>query len=239
MSRFSVAFVLLLGLWPSVSGQERKPGDPVPLLLSGSQPPTPSLKYRLAHDRREQIPGNAATLYYRTHSILYENPALLQELKAPHWSEWSRLSLSDLPKVEVREKLREARHVLHELQLAGRRRDCDWQLDNRDEGFGLLLPEIQGFRNLATVLAVQARLAIAERRFEEAVESLRTGLTLGRNLAQGPTLIHVLVGIAVSQVMLKQIETLIQQPEARRICIGRSPFYRSRSLIPARRCSTK
>ena len=64
------------------------------------------------------------------------------------------------------------------------------------------------------VLAVKARLEIAEGRFSEAIDTLRSGLTLGRNIAQGPTLIHVLVGIACSQILLKQYEDLIQQPDA-------------------------
>src|SRR4029077_16536704 len=79
---------------------------------------------------------------------------------------------------------------------------------------GLILPEIQGYRELATVLAVKARLEIAEGHFADAVDTQRTCLMLGRNVAQGPTMIHVLVGVACTQVMLKQIEELVQQPEA-------------------------
>ena len=214
MPRSATVLLLYLGLAPAALAQERKPGDPVPLILSGAQLPTPSLKYCLALDRRELTPGNAATLYYRAHAIFYENSALLKDFKGIHWSEWLELPLDELPREEVRGKLSDARHILREIEIAGRRRDCDWQLDGRDEGFALLLPEVQGYRTFANVLAVKARLAIAEGHCGEAVDSLRSGLTLSRNIAQGPTLIHVLVGIACSQVLLTQYEELIQQPDA-------------------------
>ena len=214
MSRSATIF-LLLGMPLAATAQERQPGDPVPLLVSGAAVSIPSLKFRLRHDRREMVPGNAATLYYRTHAILYENKPLFKDLKEIHWSEWSEMAaLGDLPKEEVRAKLDLARSILREAENAGRPRDCDWQLDGREEGFGLLLPEVQGYRGLATVMAVKARLAVAEGHPTEAVESLRPGLTLGRNLSHAPTLIHVLVGIACSQVMLKQVETLVQHPDA-------------------------
>ncbi len=211
----AVRILLVYFAFTSVAfAEERKPGDPLPLLVSAAPALAPSLKYRLAHDRRDLVPGNAATLYYRTHAILYENPELMKDLKEIHWSEWSGTALQDLPREQVRLKLHDARHVLREAELAGRRRECDWQLDGRDEGLGLLLPEIQGYRGLATVMAVKARLDMAENHPAEAIDTLRSGLTLGKNIAQGPTLIHVLVGVACSQVMLKQVEELIQQPDA-------------------------
>jgi hypothetical protein len=214
MPRSTIVLLLLLGLTPSVRAQARKPGDPLPVVLSGAQAPSPSLKYRLLPDPRELAPGNAATLYYRAHATLFENSALLKDLKERHWYDWTDTPLDDLPKEEVRRKLNDARHILREVELAGRRRDCDWQLDGRDEGIGLILPEVQGFRNIAAVLAVKARLAIAEGRFDDAVAALRTGLTMGQHISQGPTLIHVLVGVACCQVMLKQAEEFVQQPEA-------------------------
>jgi hypothetical protein len=214
MSRSATALLLILGMTAAAPAQDRNPGDPVPLLLSGTGLPVPSLKYRLAQDRREMTPGNAATLYYRAYAILWENSGLFKDLKEMHWYEWAVMPLGDLPRDEVRRKVNDARHVIREIELAGRRRDCDWQLDGRDDGLALLLPEVQGYRVLATVLAVKARLAMAEGRFADAVETLQSGLTFARNIAQGPTLIHVLVGLACSQIMLRQVEDLIQHPDA-------------------------
>ena len=214
MSRSLTAILFFVLLAGPTAAEERKIGDPLPLLVSGAPTPTPSLKYRLAPDRRELIPGNAATLYYRTYALLWENSVLFKDLKEKHWYEWTSMPLDQLPRDEVRQKVQAAKHMIREINLAGRRRDCDWQLDGRSDGIGLLLPEVQGYRTLASVLAVKTRLAIAEGRPDEAIDTLRSGFTFSRNIARGPTLIHVLVGLACSQVLVKQVEELIQQPDA-------------------------
>jgi hypothetical protein len=107
-----------------------------------------------------------------------------------------------------------ARHLLAELQQAALRRDCDWQLEGRSEGFGLLLPELNGYRRVAEVIAVQARLEIAEGQFDKALQALQTGYALAHRLGEGPTLIHTLVGAAVASVLNDQLQELIQQPGA-------------------------
>jgi hypothetical protein len=55
---------------------------------------------------------------------------------------------------------------------------------------------------------------MAEGKFDEAVRALQTGYTLGRHVAQGQTLIHALIGMAICNMMSQQLEQLIQQPRA-------------------------
>jgi hypothetical protein len=43
---------------------------------------------------------------------------------------------------------------------------------------------------------------------------LQTGYALSRHVAEGPTLINGLVGLAITAIMNKQLETLMQQPDA-------------------------
>ena len=212
MRRIAPVLFLLAAVAPAHA--DNRPGDPIPLAVSPAAAPKPSLKYRLYPDRRDLTPGNAATLYYRAMASFVENPALLKEIREPYWSEWLETPLKDLPMDQVREKLALARNLLHEIEVASRCKDCDWQIEDRPEGIGLLLPEVQGFRNVAVVLAVRTRFEIAQGKWDDAVRSLRIGYTVGRHMGQGPTLIHVLVGGAVARIMDGQLETLIQQPNA-------------------------
>ena len=193
---------------------ETKPGDPIRIAVSPAAAPKPSLKYRLLPDRRDLTPGNAATIYYRAMASFTENAALLKEIHETYWYEWQETPLKDLPKDQVREKLGYARHLLHEIGVAARCKDCDWQLDDRPEGIGLLLPEVQSFRAVATVLAVQARYEIAQGNTDGALNTLQTGYALGYHLGRGPTLIHVLVGAGVVSLMDNQVDALLQQPDA-------------------------
>jgi hypothetical protein len=222
MRRRLFCLALLLLLPSRLFAQE---AESVFLHLSPQAPPTPSLKYRLLPDPHDLGPGNAATLYYRSGAMFLEGQAILKELSMEYWDKWATMPLSELPREEVAQKVGWYRNILHEVELGTLRRDCNWQIDNRPEGIGLLLPEVQGFRNYARLLAVRARLAIAERRFDDAIRDIRIGLTLGRHLSEAPTLIHVLVGAAIAQVLLNPLEELVQQP-------GAPNLYWSLAVLP-------
>ncbi len=184
------------------------------LSIGPAKTSTPLLRYRLLPDPREQQPGNAAALYYRTEAMFVENSALLKELREAHWYEWQKTPLKDLPLKEMEQGLQRARHLLREMELAARQKGCDWNTFGREEGIGTLLPDVQGFRMLAHVLAVKARLHIARKEYDEAIRALRIGYALGQNLGKGPFLIQLLVGVAVVADMGEQLQTLIQQPDA-------------------------
>jgi hypothetical protein len=193
---------------------DAKPGDPIQLVVGPAAAAKPSLKYRLIPDRRDLTPGNAATLYYRAMASFVENSQLLKEIREQYWYDWMETPVKDLPMEQVREKLGLARHLLHEVELASRCKDCDWQIEDRSEGIGLLLPEVQGFRNVGVVLAVRARYEIAQGKWDEAARTLQTGYAAGRHMGKGPTFIHVLIGGAIARWMDQQVEAWIQQPGA-------------------------
>ena len=205
--------LFLLAVVP-IAHAETKPGDPVRIAVSPAAAPKPSLKYRLLPDGRDLAPGNAATIYYRAMASFTENAPLLKEIREDYWNEWQETPLKDLPKEQMREKLGYTGNLLRELGVAARCKDCDWQLDDRPEGFGLLLPEVQSFRAVANVLAVRARYEIAQGDWDGALNALQTGYALGRHLGRGPTIIHVLVGAAVVRLMDGQVDAFIQQPDA-------------------------
>jgi hypothetical protein len=214
MSRKLACLALLLLAASPITAQTRQPGDPIPLTLSPAPLPVPSTRYRLLPEPRELEPGNAAALYYRAHALLAEQGNLLREIRGEEWYRWLETPLRDLPLGEIRDKLRDMRPVLREVDLAARRRQCDWQLAGRQEGVGLLLPEVQVMRQVAVVLEVQARYEMAQGRLPEALHSLQTGYALARHMGSGPTLIHVLVGLAITNLTDAQLDEFVQQPGA-------------------------
>jgi hypothetical protein len=190
------------------------PGDPIFLPVSPADFPKPSLKHRLLPDPRDLTPGNAAAQYYRAFALFAENRDGLREIKESYWYDWAETPPDQLPKTEVQDKLHLVRHFLHEIEVGAGRKECDWQLENRSEGIGLILPEVQSFRNVGALLAVRIRLAVAEGRFDDAVHDLQTGYALAHHLGKGPTLIHVLVGGAIAGVMDAQLDELLRRPGA-------------------------
>jgi hypothetical protein len=209
-----VRLTSILAFWLVISSTSlaQPPADkPVSLSLHSAALPKPSLKYRLFPDERDLQPGNAASLYYRAEASFVENQVLLNDIKNEKWDTWSNMSFQNLPIDEVRAGVNMTRRIVAELEQAALRKDCDWMLDGRSEGIGLLLPELQTFRRFASVLAVRARLEIADGQFESAAKTLQTGYVLARHLSEGPTVIHYLVGAAVAAKLTAQLQAFVER----------------------------
>lgn len=203
----------LLALLPAPGfGQEPGPMT-LGLTLHPAAEPSPALKYYLAPEIRDLTRGNAAGCYYQALLLMGKEMAADQ---AEQLDRWATMPIKDLPKAEVRARLQNYHAALAELDRAAVCDHCDWGLTERlrRQGIATLLPELQRLRELSRLVRVRAHVEIAEGKFEDAVGSIRTGLALGRNAAQGPTLINALVGIAITTPMLEQAEFLASQPGA-------------------------
>lgn len=209
MRRGFLCLALLLAA-PPMRAQEV---TPTKLTLRPAAAPVPALKFQLAPDLVDQTPGNAAILYYRAFS-----PEWQSYRREPGFDEnidkWLKMPLKELSQKELQWLLNAG--MLRELDEAARREHCDWQLTPqlRREGVSMLMPDLQGFRQLARLLALRARLEMAEGHFDKAVYTLQTGFTLARHVGEQPLLISALVGMAMAQVMAEQVETLSQTPGA-------------------------
>jgi hypothetical protein len=181
------------------------------LLLHPAPEPRAALGYRLLPPFLEQRPGNAAVLYNKV-AIRYGDA---QPRDAQEFAEWAKTPLAKLPAEEVRKTLTEYVDVLEDLQRAARCEDCDWQLGVRERGPDqLVLTELQSGRAFARLLAVKARLELVDGDVDAAIHTLQTGLAEGRHMAEGPTLVHALVGANVCTIICEQLEDLIQDARA-------------------------
>lgn len=210
MIRTSAGLVLLA--FP-LAASAQFPPPPTKLTLHPAAAPVPALKYKLLPEQRDLTPGNAVQLYYRAFSPdawggFQRDPKIYEKLV-----EGARAPFKDLA---AGRELKWLRNVwpLREADRAARRQYCEWEFTPRlrEEGIGILLPELQTFRVYAQMLAVRARLEMADGRFDQAARSFQTGFALARHVGDGPTLIQSLVGIAIGSLTLDQVETWIQQP---------------------------
>ena len=206
---------LFVFLVPTVAAPAQAPSqeEPTRLTLSPAAAPSPALKYKLLPELMDQAPGNAALEYYRAFSPEWWTNIRQQKV-------WETIEkalqtpLTDLPRKGPRWV--EGNRMLEQVDRAARREYVDWGMAERlrRDGIALLLPDVQSLRRIATLLAVRARLEIAEGRFDKAVYTLQTGMALGRHTGDSVTLIQDLVGMAIAQIMIAQLEELIQQPGA-------------------------
>lgn len=204
--------VVLLAAAPAPA-QAPSEQEPTKLTLSPAAAPSLALKYVLLPELSDQTPGNAALEYYRAFS-----PDSWGNIRQPKI--WEKIDqalqtpLKDLAPKDL--NWLESYHMLRQVDRASRREYVDWGMAERlrREGFSILLPEVQGLRQIGTLLAVRARVQIAEGRYDKAVYTLQTGMALARHVGDGVILIQDLVGMAIAQLMIARVEELIQQPDA-------------------------
>jgi hypothetical protein len=224
MKRRLALVLVLLGASPAAAQPDAKvvaPGgapaapanvETIKLALSPAAAPVPALKYHLLPEVSDVQPGNAVLLYYRAFSPEWSNLFRRPEAAKPldKWTE-------DMRKVPGKELAWvRTSQALQEVDRGARRSYVDWEMIERlrKEGIAMLLPDIQSFREYGSLLAARARLETADGSFDKAVYTLQTGLKLGRDISDAPTLVQSLVGNAISTIMLQQVEELIQAPDS-------------------------
>lgn len=183
----------------------------VKLVLQPAPEPRPALKYVLLPPITDRRPGNAAVWYGKVTAEqrqFFGNTELWEKI-----DKWLEAPLAEIPKDEIRKSLTTS--AFQFLDKAARRDTVDWELPIREEEFiSILLPDLQQTRSFGRMLALKAKLEIAEGKFDDAVHTLQTGYALANHVGQGPTLINGLVGIAIAELMSKQVQLLAQQPKA-------------------------
>ena len=187
---------------------------PIELTISPRPAPVPGFRYRLMPLESERHPGDAAPIYLRlTHDTLTERLRQLAEKSA----EWLQMPFETFPVVEDRTFVDGWESRIKQLEFGARRRTCDWNYtlpEEKDHAYEILLPDGPQMRVWGRLLALKARVEIAEGKYDQAVRTVETGLAFARHVAEGPFLINSLVGIAIATVMLDRVDDLIARPDA-------------------------
>jgi len=228
---WGLLFGLLLVV-PAVAQDEDQPRT-VELVVDPAPEPVPALRYSLMPGFLELKPGNAAVLYDKAALQIKEQSLQQAVQKAEKFLDVPSGKL-DVDKLEA--ALAPFDRVFETLELASRRETCDWLLPFREQNpITMLLPELQQMREFARLLALRARVQIARGQVNEAIQTLRIGYTMGRHVAEGPTLVNALVGMAVCGMMSEEMAGLIQLPDAPNLYWALTEL--PRPLIPLRKAA--
>ena len=172
--------------------------------------PEAALDYQLLPPVLEETPGDALGLYYIAIDRLPAGDGAELRTKLV---EWSAAPVEKLPRAKVQEALAKYETALGQVALAARRQRCDWGYPVPSQGYNLILPPLGKYRDIARVLQLDARLHIAAGEHDEAIRTLQTGYAMARHLAEGPTVINALVGVAVAAAMDRAVVDLMEAPE--------------------------
>lgn len=207
-----LALLVLTALQPPVPPQDR-PLTKV-LTVSPAGAPKPALKIELLPRPSRQTPGNAAVSYYRAMVSRPNRDPKLALADSEKFDKWMAADLDRFPVKDVTAYLAEYRGPFKELDRAAECDRCDWDLLARlkQDGISTLLPELQPLRELARVLSLRTRLELAEGNFAAAEKSIRLGFQIAKHAGEGPTLINLLVGLAIQGMFLDRVDEWISRP---------------------------
>jgi hypothetical protein len=183
------------------------------MTVSPAREPRPALKHHFLTPPVDRIKGNAALYYYK--ALSFESPNVFSQLRKEdsheYWDELRTMPLDKFPTAEIAKKIGwfEDHQTIDMLRDAARCEYCNWEDDIRRHGISTLLPQTQESRTIAHALALQARLQIAQGKYDAAIESLHLGYALSRDLGRGTALVQFLVGIAGQGIIDEQTRTLI------------------------------
>ena len=206
---YCICVLLILTLCPNVYSAGKTTDRSIEitkLSLTPAAEPTPALSYRLLPRYLDQRNGNAALLYYSATGLY---PDVDSEEIYEKINDWLDLPADQINRKEVEKVLLSFSSCFRQIKLATQCNSCQWEM-SAEEGFSLLMPPLAGFRNIIRAMELQIRLYIADGKIDQALEMLRQGMYMGKNLAERPTIVQDLVGISIEALMLKEVEGLIQ-----------------------------
>jgi hypothetical protein len=167
--------------------------------------PVPALRRQLLPGYWELRPGNAAPFYYRAILMQEQLPAEVGKELVENEERWLKHLDDPAVRKEVQAWLDRHGAILSQLQTATYREEIEFDFRLRELGgietLEFVLPEIQAMRSLSHLLQIKGRLAIADGRLDETLESMRMGYRLAQAASQPPFLVAGLVGIGIESVM--------------------------------------
>jgi hypothetical protein len=212
-----VCFCLVVLLGPVRAAEDAPKADEHfqvdrPVTLSPRGLAVPVLRFQLLPVAPERKPGDAAPIYLR---FAHNRPEQTRRDLREKTAQWNELPLDKLPRDEVRKFLTGFHYQLEQMDLAARRKTCDWNYTlDVDDIFMILLPDAQEMRQYAHLLVLKARLEIAEGHYVQAVRTLETGFSFAQQLAEGPFLINSLIALAVANQMADTVLELIERSDS-------------------------
>ena len=213
---YLIAALGALPLCPAVYGADKTNDKSVEvrtLSLVPAAEPVPAMSYRLLPRFLDQKTGNAALFYYSAAALCPDSDPGDPEDIQKKISDWRDLPVDQLDRKEVDEALSSFSNCFHQIKLASQRTHCQWEMPLED-GFTMQMPHLATFRRMIFAMQLQIRLTIADGQTDQAMELLQQGMYMGRSIAQGPTVIQDLVGTAITAVLLKEVEGLMQTPDS-------------------------
>ncbi len=199
MKRTLILFVILLPIAVPAEAR-RSAGSQVELTIYPAKAGDLAQKYQLMVKVEDQIDADAVPLYEKAVK------SIPKDFNQEQITEWLKLPVEQLPQQQAEETLQKYLEPLKLVARAARCKECNWPEWKPGDKF----MDLNGYRKLAFILELWARLEISRGGYEGATIAIRTGFGMARDMGQAPMIIQGLVGISVGSIMCKELEQYVQ-----------------------------
>jgi tetratricopeptide (TPR) repeat protein len=167
-------------------------------------------KIRLLPEDDELTDTNAVSLYQKAIE------SLPKDFNPQKFSDWRKLpsDLEQLPVTEIESELAKLKPTIDLLNQASRSKQCNWPVIKPEQAQQRLMDDLVKFRQFAYILDVEAKIQIAQGKYDSAIETLKTNIKMANQLGNAPTLIQAMIGISIGAISLERIEQLIQSDKS-------------------------
>ncbi|HEV3438043.1 MAG TPA: hypothetical protein VG122_11830 [Gemmata sp.] len=175
--------IAMVAFSPAVQTEPKE--TPIRLNVQQMAAPKPALRYLLLPELKEMTPGNPVEGYFKC--------LLDQDLSA--------------------EKEVFGNAALRQVDRAARMDKPDWQMRlAKTNEIGLSDSDVFKLLALAKGLQNRFRIEVAQRRFDDAIVTAKTMFAMSRHMGEHPRLIGNLVGVAIAQMAIGQLQEMLEQP---------------------------
>ncbi|MHC4324290.1 MAG: hypothetical protein ACYSUX_08460 [Planctomycetota bacterium] len=203
MKRIIICIIFLLQIVVPVYAS-RSAKDLVRLTIYPAKAGGLEKKYQLMVKVEDQIDSDAVPLYEKAVK------SIPKDFDQEQITEWLKLPVEQLPQQQAEEALQKYLEPLKLVARAARCKECNWP----EWKPGYQPVDLSGYRKLAYILRLWARLEISRRGYEGATIAMRTAFGMARHLGQAPMIIQALVGAAVGEVICREVEQFVQAKDS-------------------------
>lgn len=195
----------------------------VALSLAPSEPSQSALTHRLYPENSTLFDRNSAIYYHRSVYILDTSEARLraQDNNPDTTLAFSKDYLDGELTPQLLQRMRTwlqiHEYTLKEIGFAVRSNHCDWQLipeEARDNWYFLHVSELQSCRALARLLAVKARVEIADGNFDKAIEAIQFCNKMAADVHRSKLIVGSMVGNSCAGIMQRPIQEFMQAKDS-------------------------
>lgn len=188
----------------TITKAQRSAEGPVELTIYPAKAGGLEQKYQLVVKAEDQIDDDAVPLYEKAIK------SIPKDFNQEQIREWLKLPAEQFPQQQAEDALQKYIEPLKLMARAARCKECKWTEWKPGDEPG----DLGGYRKLAYILEMWARLEISRGGYEGSAIAIRTGFGMARHLGQAPTIVQGLVGISVGAIMCREVEQFLQIRES-------------------------